>query len=63
MAAFCLDCLQKIMETDYPKNYFRISRELDFCEECQQWKRVVVSIRLRYRIAEWWKDFRRSRGG
>ncbi len=63
MAEFCVDCLQKIMETDYPANYFRISRELNFCEECRQWTRVVVSVRLRYRIAEWWQDFRKHSCG
>lgn len=41
MAEFCLDCWNKIMETNDPKQKFILSRKPDFCEECRQWKPVI----------------------
>lgn len=48
MAEFCLDCRNKINETnDSPKKY-HLSRGLDYCEECGQWKSVIISMKRRY---------------
>ena len=52
MAEFCLDCWNKIMgTTDSPKKYI-ISKEPDFCEECNEWKPVIVRMKWRYIAAE-----------
>lgn len=52
MAEFCLDCWNKIMETNDPKNKFVLSRKPDFCEECRQWKPVIIRIRTGYLLKE-----------
>lgn len=52
MAEFCLDCWNKIMETNDPKQKFILSREPDFCEECGQWKPVIVRVKLRFLILD-----------
>ena len=48
MSEFCLDCLNKISETNYPKSKFIISKDLDFCEECGEWTHVVIVERKWY---------------
>lgn len=52
MAEFCLDCWNKIMETNDPKRKFILSREPDFCEECRQWKPVIIRVKRRYLFLE-----------
>ena len=52
MAEFCLACWNKIMDTDDPAKKYIISRDLDLCEECGQWKPVIVRIKRRYVAAE-----------
>ena len=42
MAEFCLDCWNKISETNDPPEKYIISKDLDFCEECREWKPVIV---------------------
>jgi len=53
MAEFCLDCWNKLMETNDPPGKFVMSRKPDFCEECCQRKPVIVRVKMRYIIAEW----------
>ncbi len=48
MAEFCPKCLNKLDDTHYPSWWYILSKELDFCEACQQWKRVVVVTRGAY---------------
>ena len=48
MAELCPKCLNKLDGTHYPAWWYILSEELDFCEECQQWKRVVVVERRAY---------------
>ncbi len=48
MAEFCLDCLNKLCGTEDPSWKYVFSRELDLCEECGQWKHVVVRERNNY---------------
>ena len=57
MAEFCLDCWNKVMDTNDPPKKFIISRDLDLCEECGQWKRVIVRYKLRYIVAERFGEF------
>ena len=45
MAEFCLDCLNKLNERNDPAWRYVISRDLDLCEECGEWKHVVVCER------------------
>ncbi len=47
MAEFCLECMRKLDGRDYPEDAFVLSKELDLCEGCGQWKRVVVVPRSR----------------
>lgn len=41
MAEFCLDCLRKIENKNIRRWQVRLSKELDICEGCGQYKRVV----------------------
>ncbi len=45
MAEFCLECWNKIMDTNDPKEKFILSRRPDFCEECRQWKPVIIRVK------------------
>lgn len=48
MAEICLDCWNKINGTnDSPKKYI-LSEDLDLCEECGEWKNVIVITRRAY---------------
>ena len=48
MAEFCPKCLNKLDGKHYPSWWYVLSKEPDFCEECKQWKRVVVVTRGAY---------------
>lgn len=48
MAEFCLECWNKINESNDPSWKYILSDESEFCEECQQWKRVIVVARGSY---------------
>ncbi len=48
MAEFCMECLNKISETNFKEKDFIISKDLDFCEECCQLKHVVVISKQAY---------------
>ncbi len=61
MAEFCLDCWNKLMNRNDPPQKYRISRELELCEECGQLKPVIICERKSYRIFEWNKIFFRKR--
>ena len=45
MAEFCLECLNKLDNTQDSKWRYVLSRDLELCEECGEFKRVVVSER------------------
>lgn len=47
MAEFCLECWKKLNEATDDKNYI-LSKDLDFCEGCGEWKPVVVTERRFY---------------
>ena len=46
MAEFCKDCFLR-MNGDTYANRIILSRDLDICEGCGEWKRVVEEIRYR----------------
>ena len=53
MAEFCLDCWNEINGTKHSKRKYVMSKELDLCEECGEWKQVIICYRkgrLRRRI-------------
>ena len=45
MAEFCLDCWNKLNGTEDTEKEYVLSGELDLCEECGEWKRVIVRKR------------------
>lgn len=45
MAEFCLECWNRMNETRDTERDWVLSEELDLCEGCGQWKRVVVTVR------------------
>ena len=55
MAEFCWECLNKISNTDFCENDVVLSCDLDFCEECAEFKRVVV----RFERDKFWRRFRK----
>ena len=46
MAEFCLECWNKINETKDSKWRYILSLHKDLCEECGQYKRVIIVERL-----------------
>lgn len=46
MAELCLDCWNKLSETKDKKWRYAMSWEKELCEECGQYKRVILSERL-----------------
>lgn len=48
LAEFCLECFNKINETSFVAKDVIISNYLDVCEECGEWKKVVVCSRRTY---------------
>lgn len=57
MAEFCLDCWNKIMDTKDTKRKFVMSRDLELCEECGEWKSVIVAVKWRYIVKEWFEEW------
>lgn len=45
MAEFCLKCWNEMNETKDDESKFVLSKELDFCEGCGEWKHVIVRER------------------
>lgn len=45
MAEFCLDCWNKRCNENFTEKEYVLSKELDLCEECGQWKPVIVRVR------------------
>lgn len=43
MAEFCLKCFNEINGTHYTKG--DVIEDLDFCEDCAEWKKCVVAFR------------------
>ncbi len=50
MAEFCLDCWNKLNGTSDSRFRYVLSEELDLCEECGEYKRVIVVERLWSRV-------------
>ena len=50
MAEFCVECLNKINGETRPKTSYILSFHYELCEECGEWKRVVVGECPGYRL-------------
>lgn len=50
MAEFCLDCWNKINKTNDSKWRYALSWDKDLCEECGQYKRVIIVERFWSRV-------------
>ena len=50
MAEFCLDCWNKINETHDSKWRYVFSLDRDLCEECGQYKHVIIVERFWSRV-------------
>ncbi len=64
MAEFCPNCWNRIHDTNDPEKIYVLSRDLDLCEGCGQWKHVIVRLRTRYMIKDMlqnWLSGRHSR--
>lgn len=42
MAEFCLECWNKMNNTNYPAKKFILTEENDLCEGCGELKKVVI---------------------
>ena len=45
MAEFCLECWSKLNGKNFTEKDYILSGELDLCEECGEWKPVIVRTR------------------
>ena len=53
MAEFCVDCWNKINETNTSEKRYILSEDLNLCEECGEWKHTIIiakSACYRYRF-------------
>ena len=52
MAEFCVDCWNELNGTHDPKETFVLSRDLELCEGCGEWKHTIVTYHIRCFL--WW---------
>lgn len=45
MAEFCLECWNELNGTNYGEEKYILSKELDLCESCEEYKQVVIGER------------------
>lgn len=55
MAEFCLECWNRINETNDDEGKYILSKDLTLCEECGEWKNVIVAERKGY----YWRKIKR----
>ena len=46
MAEICLDCWNKLNGENCDEWDYVLSRDLELCEECGEWKRVIIKERF-----------------
>ena len=56
MSEYCLDCWNEINETNDPKEKYILSKELDLCEGCGEWKPVIIRANSLYCLVEWVRE-------
>ncbi len=52
MAEFCLQCWNKINGTTYKSFHFVLSKDNDLCEECGQYKPVIVMAKKSFYLSK-----------
>ena len=52
MAEFCLDCFNKISDTNFKRWQVKLFHGSDLCEECGEYKRCIARINTFGKIAE-----------
>ena len=57
MAEFCLDCLNKELETNYKRYQVKFFSGYDICEDCGKSKKLVARVNILGELA----DLRRAR--
>ena len=57
MAEYCFECFKKVFEEKARERDYILSEELDLCEGCGEWKRVVVRVK-KPRMYMWKKKMR-----
>ena len=60
MSELCVDCLNKLMGTKDSAREYIVSRELDLCEECGEWKPAVIAMKKRYILLEGLAELREN---
>jgi len=50
MAEFCIDCFNKMNSTDFSKEKYILSNNLELCEGCGEWKHIVIMEQRGYSI-------------
>lgn len=45
MAEFCLECWNSVNETNDDKRKYILSKDLYLCEECGEWKSIIIAER------------------
>ena len=50
MAEFCFDCFKEMMETEDEQWRYILTNELELCEGCGQYKKVVIVERRLSRV-------------
>lgn len=62
MSEICFDCLQALTGGTEKEKMYIISKDFDLCEECGQFRPVVVRLKKRYiywgNFKEWVGDMR-----
>lgn len=48
MAEFCLECWKRINEIEGRERKYILSKDLDLCEGCGEWKPVIIMERKAY---------------
>ena len=48
MAEFCLECWNKINNSNDKERKYIMSEELGLCEGCGEWKRVIIAKKRRF---------------
>ena len=51
MAETCLDCFNKTFRTNHTEKEVVLSDCLDLCEDCGEWKRVVICEKSRHSLS------------
>ena len=46
MAEFCTECWNELNDTNHSDKHFILSKDLELCEGCGEYKRVIIAERI-----------------